>query len=119
VAGLPLNITYLMVPYSMSAMRAAKCSFLLAASFLYFLQGTHLIRFYPELCSQQLAPDVLWQLLPSLSAAGAASMTVADIRYATRRPMFVLYGDSITEFGYDSANGWAAQLAALYSRKVC
>jgi len=96
-------------------MRAAKSSFLLTASFFYTCKV--------RMCSVALLDHAQrgWRQTShgtTASAAGAASTISADISYATRRPMFVLYGDSITQFGFDSPNGWAAQLAALYSRKV-
>lgn len=38
--------------------------------------------------------------------------------YAISRPAFVLYGDSITEFGWNGPSGWATLLAQHYSRKA-
>jgi hypothetical protein len=38
--------------------------------------------------------------------------------YAISRPFFVLFGDSITEFGWNGPTGWATLLAQHYSRKV-
>lgn len=36
---------------------------------------------------------------------------------AVFKPMFVLIGDSITEYGFDAPHGWALQLASKYSRR--
>lgn len=37
---------------------------------------------------------------------------------AVFRPMFVLIGDSITEYGFDAPHGWALQLSAKYARRA-
>lgn len=37
---------------------------------------------------------------------------------AVFKPMFVLIGDSITEYGFEAPHGWALQLASRYSRRA-
>lgn len=34
------------------------------------------------------------------------------------RPMFVLIGDSITEYGFEAPHGWALQLSSKYARRA-
>ncbi|KAF8057625.1 IAH1 [Scenedesmus sp. PABB004] len=51
--------------------------------------------------------------LLALAACGAAGQS-----YAVSRPSVVLFGDSITEFGFAGPSGWASSLAQLYSRKA-
>ncbi|KAF6259633.1 SGNH hydrolase-type esterase domain-containing protein [Scenedesmus sp. NREL 46B-D3] len=58
--------------------------------------------------AQALATDVHPRQLQQVSWPG----------YAISRPFFVLYGDSITEFGWNGPSGWATLLAQHYSRKA-
>lgn len=37
---------------------------------------------------------------------------------AVFRPMFVLIGDSITEYGFEAPHGWALKLSAKYARRA-
>jgi hypothetical protein len=73
----------------------------------------------------------LWQvaglallLLIAVAPATASTSNFNNVKASLRsnqalfKPMFVLIGDSITEYGFDAPHGWALQLSAKYSRRA-
>ena len=62
--------------------------------------------------------------LTAVAPAAASSDNFNNVKAALRsnqavfKPMFVLIGDSITEYGFDAPHGWALQLSAKYSRRA-
>lgn len=58
-------------------------------------------------------------LCPSPTAASSnAVKRTFKTNQAIFKPMIVLIGDSITEYGFDAPHGWALQLAGSYSRRA-
>lgn len=71
-----------------------------------------------------------WQFVPAHLVAppnaGLFLLAAAQQPYAAHRPTFMLFGDSLTEFGTGyhwkyttDKKGWTALLSEAYSRKVC
>lgn len=54
---------------------------------------------------------------PPLCRVRAANMAY-QMPPITRRPVFLLFGDSLTQYSFDSAGGWGSALAHHYQRKV-
>lgn len=48
----------------------------------------------------------------------AGAVAPAAFFVQSLRPAIVLFGDSLTERGFDPASGWAAAMAHHYARKV-
>ncbi|WIA38794.1 hypothetical protein OEZ86_002081 [Tetradesmus obliquus] len=65
-----------------------------------------------------LAVSLQLLLAPQQASAASQALTAADAAdQSLFKPMFVLVGDSITEFSFEEG-GWGIQLAELYKRKA-
>ncbi|PNW78398.1 hypothetical protein CHLRE_09g399073v5 [Chlamydomonas reinhardtii] len=57
-------------------------------------------------------------MLASVTPGAAAAPTSAGSFVAAARPRIILFGDSLTERGFDQPGGWAAYMAANYTRRA-
>ncbi|KAG2428152.1 hypothetical protein HXX76_011832 [Chlamydomonas incerta] len=57
-------------------------------------------------------------MLASATPGAAAAPTSAGSFVAAARPRIILFGDSLTERGFDQPGGWAAYMAANYTRRA-
>lgn len=55
---------------------------------------------------------------PLSCSANSNAGQAASAKQVVFKPMFVLIGDSITEYGFEAPHGWALQLSAKYSRRA-
>lgn len=69
---------------------------------------------------KQVAASALLLLIAVAPAAASYNNVKATFKTnaALFRPMFVLIGDSITEYGFQAPHGWALQLSAKYARRA-
>lgn len=69
---------------------------------------------------KQVAASALLLLIAVSPSAATYNNVKATFKVdqALFRPMFVLIGDSITEYGFQAPHGWALQLSAKYARRA-
>jgi lysophospholipase L1-like esterase len=71
-------------------------------------------------CIRQLVVILAYLAVSSYAQNGrqGQQQQQQQVAAAASRPAIVLFGDSITEFGFTEPSGWVSSLAAAYSRRA-